>query len=342
MKLFLRKIIPLFLLVLISSGCTGKNTEPVSETAFYLGTIVKISIYSKAPEGIFEKAFSLINRYENKLSRNIAESEISEINSNAGTGKVQVSEDTFDLIEKGIKYSGLSGGRFDISIGPLVSLWGIGTENARVPGEDEIIKSRGKTDYTKILLNREHRTVMLTEEGMAIDCGAIAKGFIADRVLELLESEGVESAIINLGGNILTLGSKPGGILFRIGVQDPSDTRGEYIGIAELDGKSLVTSGIYERYFEQDGVRYHHILDPDTGYPVDNHVTGISVLTDKSVDGDALSTTFFAMGIEQGLEYASSDDNIEVLFVSDDNRLYMTDGFKNIFTLKNHEYSIAE
>ena len=341
MSLFLKKILPLVILLAVTGGCSRGENEVQSESGIYLGTIVKISIYDSAPEGIFERIFTLIQDFENKFSRNIPESEISAINSNSGKNGIAVSEDTFNLVEKGIEYSEISDGKFDLSIGPLVSLWGIGTENAKVPSENEINKILKLTDYRKIELDRSRLTVRLAEENMEIDCGAIAKGYIADRIADLLVSEGVKSAIINLGGNILTIGSKPDGVSFRIGIQDPSDARGVYIGIVNLKGKSIVTSGIYERYFEENGKRYHHILDPDTGSPVKNRILGISVITEKSVDGDALSTTLYTMGVEKGLIYAGNDKNIEVLYVTDENEIHMSDGFKDLFKLKSSKYSVA-
>ena len=341
MSVLSRKIITLILLVITLAGCSAGKNNPVSETGYFLGTIVKITVYDDVSEDIFTKSFNIIQSYENMLSRNIPDSEISGINSMAGIGEVKVSEDTYSLLEKGIAYSVLSDGRFDISVGPLVSLWGIGTDNARVPGNEEISNALQLTGYKKIKLNSRNRSAELPEKGMEIDCGAVAKGFIADRVSDFLKEEGIKSAIINLGGNILTIGTKPDKSPFRIGIQDPSDTRGEYIGIAEINGKSLVTSGIYERYFEADGIRYHHILDSETGYPVNNNVQSISVLTDLSADGDALSTALFSMGIKDGLLFAESYENLEILYISKENKIFMTDGFSKIFTLRNSNYSIA-
>jgi thiamine biosynthesis lipoprotein len=341
MFLSLKIILPLLILPVIMGGCSRTEYEVESESAIYLETIVKISIYDSAPEGVFNRIFTLIQDFENKFSRNIPESEISAINSNSGKNGIPVSEDTFNLIKKGLEYSKISGGKFDLSIGPLVSLWGIGTENAKVPPESEIIKTLKLTDYRKIELDKNSFNVGLADKNMEIDCGAIAKGYIADRTADLLKSEGVKSAIINLGGNILTIGSKPDGTPFRIGIQDPSDVRGEYIGIVTLIGKSIVTSGIYERYFEENGERYHHILDTDTGYPVINRILGISVITDKSVDGDALSTTLYTMGVEKGLIYAGNDKDIEVLYVTDENEIHMSEGFKDHFNLKSSKYSVV-
>ena len=339
MRVF-KKIILLFLLTFILSGCTDRGNKVITETGYYLGTIVKISIYDKAPDNIFTEVFSLISDLENTLSRNIDESEISIINRNSGLKSVKVSDDTFSILEN--KYARISNGKFDFTIGPLVSLWGIGTESAGVPELSEIADALKLVNSRNLLLDRENQTVFLTKKGMEIDAGAAAKGYIADRVSDYLKNKGIKSAIINLGGNILTIGTKPDGRLFRIGIQDPDDTRGEYIGIAELDNKSLVTSGIYERYFEENGRKYHHILDPETGFPVENNILGISVITENSVDGDVLSTTLFLMGIDKGLEYAEKKDGIEVLFISDKREIFMTEGFSRIFKLSSSKYKISE
>ncbi len=328
----------LFLFLL--SGCSSGKTDVKSESGFFLGTYVTISIYDKVQESVFEKIFTLIRDYENTLSRNIEGSEISEINTNAGIKAVSVSEKTFDIIEKGIEYSVLSDGKFDLSVGPLVSLWGIGTEAARVPEKQEIEKALSLVDFRKIRIDRNALSVYLPDKGMELDCGAIAKGFIADRIKDLMLREGIESAIINLGGNILTIGGKSDNIPFRIGIQDPQSDRGEYLGILKVKDRSVVTSGTYERFYEKDGKRYHHILDTATGFPVVNNVLGISVLTDRSVDGDALSTSFFAMGIEKGLKLAESDNRIDVLYISDTNEIYLTSGFREGFELTDSSYKL--
>ncbi len=323
------------------TGCGNKaDSKPVTESSFQLGTLVELTLYSGPGRQVFKKAFELISAYENTLSRNIESSEVSEINRNAGISPVVVSSDTFFVIEKGLYYSSLTGGLFDISIGPLVSLWGIGSEDARLPTPDEIASALALVDHSKVRLTAGENSVFLEKEKMAIDLGAAAKGFIADKVLELLTENSVKSAIINLGGNVVLLGRKPDGRLFRIGIQNPFDTRGSYLGILEGENVSIVTSGIYERYFEEGGKRYHHILNPDTGYPVENDIMGISVITEKSVEGDCLSTSLFMLGSEKALQLVESLENTEALIITKDKKIYLSSGIGNRFTLTDSQFSI--
>ena len=170
---------------------------------------------------------------------------------------------------------------------------------------------------------------------MGIDLGAIAKGFIADRIKEYLLENNVQSALINLGGNVLLVGSKPNGDDFKVGIQKPFEDRNETIAIMELSDVSIVSSGIYERYFKQDDILYHHILNPSTGYPYDTGLTAVTVITNHSVDGDALSTTAFALGLEQGMEFINSLEDVYAVFITKENELYYSDGFKETIPISN-------
>lgn len=344
----------IFLLIISVSSCTGnrrgekgRQSKPESESSFLLGTLVELSFYGgDYGKDVFREAFRTISQYENILSRNISTSEISALNRNSGTSSVKISESTYFLMEKGHYYSDVSGGLFDISIGPLVSLWGIGTEDAKVPSVSEIEKAVKLVDYRKISLVHDQEkgeySAFLEKQGMQVDLGAIAKGYIADQVKELVTGRGVNSAIINLGGNVLLVGKKPDGSFFRIGIQDPFDNRGKYLGILEAEDVSIVTSGIYERYFEEDGRIYHHILDPVTGFPVENEIMGISVITEKSVDGDALSTALFMLGLEKAVDFVNSRDSIDAIIISRDKKIYLAGNFSERFRLIDPEFSIAE
>ena len=214
---------------------------------------------------------------------------------------------------KSVEYYVDSKGYFDITIGPLVDLWKIGTEEAVVPGEEEIISAMELLGMDNIILYSGDAG--LAEPGMSIDIGGIAKGFIADKVVEILRTAGCNGAIINLGGNVLTLGEKPSGDKWKIGIQDPFEATGEYMKVVKIGEMSVVTSGPYERNFEEDGVVYHHILDPFNGYPVVNDIAGVTVISEKSIDGDGLSTAVFAMGLAEGLELIESLENTECLII---------------------------
>jgi len=175
---------------------------------------------------------------------------------------------------------------------------------------------------------------------MIIDLGAIAKGYAADEIVKLLKDNGVSSAIIDLGGNIFVLGKKQDGSPWKVGVQNPEKSGSDTIGFVTASDKSIVTSGVYERYFEFEGKSYHHILNPETGYPYEKDVLGVSIVSDTSIDGDSLSTTLFALGVDEGLKLIESLDGVNAIFITRDHNLHLSSGFKDIFTLTNDDFKI--
>jgi thiamine biosynthesis lipoprotein len=229
-------------------------------------------------------------------------------------------------------------------VGPLVSLWNIGPETGRVPGEDEIADALALVNWRHLLIDREAGTVFLRREGMAIALGAIAKGYAADEAARIAREAKVKRAVFDFGGNIAVLGwrEKKGGeqLPWRIGVQNPlkENERGAYIGILQVHNTSVVTSGVYERFFESDGKRYHHILSTTDGYPVDNGLISVTIVTAGSTDADALSTTVFALGFEKGKALIDSIPDTEALFIFDDNSVRITAGLAEIFSLTNKEF----
>ena len=257
---------------------------------------------------------------EGLFSATIDTSEVSEINQAEGK-PVTVSPETAELISKGVEYGRLSNGRFDVTIAPASSLWNFtdNTENT-IPDPEKLDEAVSHIDYSCIQI--EGNTVTLTDPEARIDLGGIAKGYIADRLKEYLISEGIEHALIDLGGNMLTLGGRYDGTAFRIGIQRPFAETGTVMAAVSVRDKSVVSSGDYERYFEKDGVVYHHILDPDTGYPVQNDLDQVTIISDESVDGDALSTTCFTLGLEEGMKLIRSLDGVEAVFVTKDGKLH--------------------
>ncbi len=297
---------------LLLCGCTT-NKEPISKTAIYFDTVISIKLYDSQDPEILEQCFSFCEEFEQTISRTIETSEISQINNSNGN-PVTVSDTTIELLEKGIYYSELTDGAFDISIAPLSELWDFKNNPGEVPLENDIKDALSHVSYEKILI--EGNTVTLLDPNMAIDLGGIAKGYMADKLKEYLLSEGVESALIDLGGNILAVGSKPDNSNYTIGIKKPFKD-GEMVSTESINDLSVVTSGCYERFFEVDDVIYHHILDTNTGYPCDNNLYGVTIFSDKSVDGDALSTSCFALGLEEGQKLIKSLDGIDALFVTD-------------------------
>lgn len=327
-------------------GCSSDQAEllesPYRDTEFLLGTVVNLSIYDSDKEYVLEQAFDRIEKLENIISDEISSTEVSEINRKAGTEPVQVSDELYYLIEKSIEYGDLSNGSFDITVGPLTNLWRIGFSDARKPDQQEIDQVLPLIDHEKIQLNPEEQSVFLLEEDMQLDFGAIAKGYITDDICKLLADEGVTSAIIDLGGNIFVMGHRPTGDLWTVGIQNPFLARGEIVGRIKVSDQSIVTSGIYERYLEVDGTQYHHLLDPNTGYPFDNEIAGVTIVSDASIDGDALSTVVFSKGLDQGLDFIESFDGAEAIFVTKDQKIILSSGLVDEFELTNDHFEIIE
>ncbi|WP_320163944.1 FAD:protein FMN transferase [uncultured Trichococcus sp.] len=337
----------LLLLALLFGGCGNGDVqnepallkEPYEKTEFLMGTYVTVRVYDEGKEAVLEEAFDRVEELADKITVNEPGSEIDAINAAAGAA-VELSEDVYPLVRSAWDYSEASNGNFDLSIGPITELWHIGFEDARKPEQSEIDAALTLVDYERVLLDDAARTVQLLDEGVLIDLGAIAKGYITDEVKELLVEEGVTTAIIDLGGNVYVLGGSPlrEGESWNVGIQDPLAVRGETIGKTKQKDRSIVTSGIYERYIEVDGVSYHHLMDPETGYPFDNDIAGVSILSDKSIDGDALSTLVFGLGVEAGLAYVNERDDIEAVFVTKDKKVYVSGGLTDNFELTNDDY----
>lgn len=330
----------IILIIILLSGCKQNNIKsnsPIEKQGFLLNTFIDIKIYDTKESLILDEAFENISNLEKILSTHIKDSDVYRINENAGVSPVVVSKDTIFLIEKSIEYSNDTKGLFDITIYPLVQLWDI-NNNPKVPSNDELKSTQSLINFNKIEIDKENSSVFLKEKGMELDLGGIAKGYIGDKTKEFLIDKGVKKAILNLGGNVILIGEKSENIPWKIGIQDPNGDSGEYLGTLDISNKSIVTSGIYERYFESDGVRYHHILNPFTGYPENNSLSGISIITDNSTDGDALSTSIFLLGLEKGMDYVSSNKAIKAIFITRDNKIYISPGLKDKFILDNKEY----
>lgn len=302
--------------------------EPISKTSFKLNTIITITLFDSTDASIIDECFALCDKYENLFSRTIKTSEIYKLNQSNKTFN-DLSPETVELLQKSLYYGELSKGAFDITLEPITSLWNFGSEHQRLPSQEEISSALLSIGYQNVILN--NNSVTLKKENMGIDLGAIAKGYIADQIKEYLLSRSVESAIINLGGNILLVGEKPNGEAFNIGIQKPYENYSETIAVMELSDVSVVSSGIYERYFVEDGKYYHHILNPTTGYPYQNDLISVTIISKQSADGDALSTTCFALGLEKGLELIDSLEDTYAAFITKDDQLHYSKGFlKNI------------
>lgn len=282
------------LLIIPQTGCGAK--EPVSQEFFCLDTVCTITVYGQSKskaESVIEEAISLCEDYENMLSRTVRDSDVDRINS-ANCQPVAVSEDTIAVIEKGIEFGRLSDGKFDITIGAVSSMWDF--DEGVVPDQTDLEKAVKTVDYKQITIDGNE--VSLGIEGAMLDLGGIAKGYIADRVTELFTDNGVEQAIINLGGNVATIGEKEEGTPWVVGIERPYSDRTEIIGALEVADQTVTTSGIYERCFEKNGKMYHHVLNSETGYPMETKAEAVSVQgpAGMSAESDAFGTMFLMLG----------------------------------------------
>ena len=333
-----------FLIILLIS-CS--QTEP-SRAEFALGTVCSVNLYEHGSKNLYDEIFNKLREIENLMSVNISSSDISRINAAAGKEPINVSEETFSVIKNAVYFARLSGGAFDPSIGPVVSLWGIGSGSEHIPGRQEIEKLLPLVNWRNIELHEDTRSVFLTEIGMALDVGAIAKGYAADAAAEIVKSAGTKRALIDLGGNIIIAGIKPDKSPWKVGVQNPFKQRGESIGYLQitmpqntsLPLKTIVTSGVYERFFEKDGIRYHHIFSPSLGYPVQNGLLSVTVTADISMDADALSTAAFVLGYEKSADLIDSLAGAEAVFVFEDRSVRLTSGAD--FTLTDSSYRVIK
>lgn len=313
-----------FLPSYILKNRSDSNNSPITDTRFALNTVITITLYDSQDTSILDGAFKLCNDYENILSRTLETSELYKLNHSEDLVN-KVSPELAEIIEKGLQYSKMSDGSFDISIAPISQLWDFTADNPVVPTGADIASMLPYVGYGNFSINGT--TVTKTQTKNELDLGGIAKGYIADKMKDYLLKNGVTEAIINLGGNILCVGDK-NGELYNIGVQAPFEDQNITLASMKIADKSIVTSGIYERCFTQDGKLYHHILDPKTGYPYQNDLTSVTIISDKSVDGDALSTTCFALGYEKGMSYINSRDELDAIFVTSDGEIYYSDNLE--------------
>lgn len=318
---------------------------PTSRTETLLHTAVQIQVFHEGEEveAALNDAFDYMEAMEVQFSTNLEGSDVYRINQAAGVEAVEVDEETFAVIKQALNIAEQSKGKFDISIGAVTNLWQIGSDDARKPSDDEIDAALPLIDYRKITIDEENLTVKLEVKGMVIELGGISKGYIGGRVRDILASHGVTTAIINLGGNVVVMGTSPSNEEgWNVGVQDPDETRGQVVGTQRVTNGAVVTSGIYERFVEVEGIKYHHILDPLTGYPLDNEISGVTVFANTSFEGDSYSTALFLFGIEDGINFVESIEGLEAVFVDKDHGVHLTSGLKDTFELTNEEYHLVD
>ena len=342
----------LFLLViltlpLLSSSCSFSPSSKETRDGFYFDTIISITLYATSSENerLFTGCFDLAKKYENLFSTEISTSDVSRIN-NAKGHPVIVDPETLRLVEKGLNYEKISGGCFSITCGALTGLWDVSgraknfDNESPIPEKSEISAALSSVGGEKIAIDPEKYEITLLDKNTRLDLGGIAKGYIADRMKDYLLSQGCKNAIINLGGNVLCIGRRPDNNPFTVGVQKPFENDGTAAFTLPVDSRSVVTSGDYQRYFTKDGTIYHHIMDLDSGYPARSGLDSVTIVSDSSVDGDALSTICFVLGKEKAslflseLSKSQPDSQYDAIFIDTDGNISSTKGLSAIIDIR--------
>ncbi len=312
----LKKLLILLCPLCLLTGCTSvSKNEQNQVTGIYFDTVVQIQAWG-VDSDILEHCKDICQTYEDKFSTEIPNSEIAQINRAQGQ-PVTVSDDTIDILKTALYYCQLSDGKFDITIAPVSKLWDFnGEHSGTIPDATSISSALTHVGYQNVVI--DGNTVTLKDPEAQIDLGGIAKGYIADKLKEYLLSQNVNHALINLGGNVLAVGNRYDDQPFTIGIQKPFDEQNKAITQLEITDQSVVSSGNYERYFKKNDIIYHHILDTSTGYPCQNNLYQVTIVSDSSVDGDALSTTCYALGYEEASKLIKQLDGIKAIFITED------------------------
>ena len=319
-------------LILLLGGCAQAPKE-YDQQLFAMDTLMSLTAYGEAGEQALTGAAARVAQLEQTFSVTREDSDIYAIN-HANGGWTRVSEDTFDLLRQALSMCAATEGALDITAYPAVRAWGFTTGEYRVPTQAERDALAEKIDYTAVELDEQTRSVRLPQ-GMELDLGAVAKGWTGDQLAALMDQAGVESAILRLGGNIQAVGAKPDGSPWRVGIQDPASEEGTNLAVLEVADRAVVTSGGYQRYFEQDGQTYWHIMDPDTAAPARSGLTSATIVGPRGADCDALSTALFVMGAEGAAQFwrEHQDLGFEYVLVLEDGSIHITQGLESSFSL---------
>lgn len=307
----------------------GTAESEASKDIFAMDTYMTVTAFGENAQKAVDEAEVEIERLDALLSTGNADSEIAGLNENKSA---TLSEDGGYLVERALEINKETDGAFDIAIYPVMEAWGFPTQNFCVPAEDELLKLLKHTDASKISYDKDTREISFQDSEMKIDFGGIAKGYTSARIMDIFKKNGIESGLVNLGGNVQALGTKTDGSNWRIAVQSPDDAD-DYLGVLSIQDKAVITSGGYERYFEQDGVTYHHIIDPKTGYPAESGLSSVTIVSEDGTLADGLSTSLFIMGKDKAESFwRAHSDKFEAILVADDGIIYVTEGLKDNFT----------
>ena len=307
----------------------AESNEESSKDIFAMDTYMTVTAYGAKAQEAVDEAEAEIQRLDELLSTGNEESEIAQLNQNKSA---ILSEDAGYLVERALELNKETDGAFDIAIYPVMEAWGFPTQNYQVPTADTLESLLKLADASQIIYDENSRKISFGREGMKIDLGGIAKGYTSSRIMDIYKENNISSGLVNLGGNVQALGTKPDGSKWRVAVQSPDDTE-DYLGILSVEDKAVITSGGYERYFEQDGKTYHHIINPKTGYPAENGLTSVTVVSEDGTLADGLSTSLFIMGKEEAIEFwRVHSDEFDIIMLTDEGKLYVTEGIQDDFS----------
>ena len=307
----------------------AESNEEASKDIFAMDTYMTVTAYGAKAQEAVDEAEAEIQRLDELLSTGNEESEIAQLNQNKSA---TLSEDAGYLVERALELNKETGGAFDIAIYPVMEAWGFPTQNYQVPTADTLESLLKLADASQIIYDENSRKISFGREGMKIDLGGIAKGYTSSRIMDIYKENNISSGLVNLGGNVQALGTKPDGSKWRVAVQSPDDTE-DYLGILSVEDKAVITSGGYERYFEQDGKTYHHIINPKTGYPAENGLTSVTVVSEDGTLADGLSTSLFIMGKDKAIEFwRVHSDEFDIIMLTDEGKLYVTEGIQDDFS----------
>lgn len=338
------KAFSVLILIIILVGCSNENevntskttytttvndTIPASKEFFAMDTYMEVDAYGDNGEKAVAKAEKKVNKLDSILSTGKSTSEISKLNKNK---KQVVSADTMSLIKESVKISKETNSAFNPTIYPLMELWGFTTKNYYVPKDNEIKPLLNHMDIDNIKIDERKNEVSFKDSNMKIDLGAIAKGYTSSKIIDIFKENNIKSGMVTLGGNVQVLGKKPDGSLWKVGIQNPIG-EDEYLGVLQTSDKAVITSGGYERNFTKNGKTYHHILDPSNGYPANNGLTSVTIISSDGTLADALSTSLFVMGKDKAIDfYKKSNYNFDYILYTSDNKLIISDGIEDIFS----------
>ena len=326
----MKKYILAIIICILCCACQMHKNDMAEIQMFAMDTFIDLKAEGENGEKALLEAEKEINRLERLFSTTIEQSEIFAVNQYASKQPITVSKDTFDLIEKAKKYYSITEGAFDITIAPVLKAWGFTEEVKRVPSDEEIQQKLQLVDDSKLHIDKQNSTIYLEKENMSIDLGGIAKGYASDKVNEILKKNGVSSAVISLGGNVSVIGKRPDGTKWHIAVQDPINSE-KYVGILNVENTSVITSGVYQRFFEQDGKKYHHIIDTKTGKPAQTGLLSVTIVCDDGAMADVLSTSVMVAGLQKGSELWRKLGNFGMIVITDSNEMYISEDIADIF-----------